>query len=194
MNEIFAVIDTETTWDNKLMSIGIVIADSVTFEAVDKRYYILLPYKNHGGMYTNSLYINGVYPDLEGTRKSCISELKKFLADYKVQKIFAYNALFDYGHLAELQYFEWFDIMKIAAYRQYNKKIPDYADCFKTGRLKRGYGVESIYRLLSENRLYCETHNALFDAVDELLIMQMLDLKLDVYDSARIGNTKTKIL
>lgn len=187
MNERFAVIDTETTWDNKLMSIGIVIADSVTFEAVDKRYYILLPYKNHGGMYSNSLYINGIYPDFEGTRKSCISELKKFLADYKVQKIFAYNALFDYGHLTELQYFEWFDIMKIAAYRQYNKKIHEYADCFKTGRLKRGYGVESIYRLLSENRLYYETHNALFDAVDELLIMQMLCLELDVYNSARIS-------
>ena len=186
MNEIFAVIDTETTWDNKLMSIGIVIADSVTFEAVDKRYYILLPYKNHGGMYTNSLYINGVYPDLESTRKSCINELKKFLADYKVQKIFAYNALFDYGHLAELQYFEWFDIMKIAAYRQYNKKIPDYADCYKTGRLKRGYGVERIYRLLSDNRFYYETHNALFDAVDELSIMQMLGLSLDVYNRTRI--------
>ncbi len=194
MNERFAVIDTETTWDNKLMSIGVVIADSVNFEVADKRYYILLPYKNMGGMYSDSLYINGIRPDIEGIRESCISELKNFLSGYKVQKIFAYNALFDYGHLNELQYLEWFDIMKIAAYRQYNKKIPDYADCFKTGRLKRGYGVESIYRLLSKNRLYRETHNALFDAVDELSIMQMLDLKLDVYNSARIGNTKTKLL
>lgn len=186
MKDRFAVIDTETTWDNKLMSIGIVIADSVTFEAVDKRYYILLPYKNNGGMYSNSLYINGIYPDSECTRESCIKELKKFLLSYKVQKIFAYNALFDYGHLTELQYFEWFDIMKIAAYRQYNRKIPECADCFKTGRLKRGYGVESIYRLLSENKFYYETHNALFDAVDELSIMQMLGLSFEVYNFAKI--------
>ncbi|MBK5245441.1 MAG: hypothetical protein JJE18_10630, partial [Eubacteriaceae bacterium] len=46
----FAVIDTETTWDDAVMSIGIVIADSVTFELVDKRYYILTPFKDHGGM------------------------------------------------------------------------------------------------------------------------------------------------
>jgi len=31
----FAVIDTETTWDDAVMSIGIVIADSVTFELID---------------------------------------------------------------------------------------------------------------------------------------------------------------
>ncbi len=33
----FAVIDTETTWDDAVMSVGLVIADSVTFELVDKQ-------------------------------------------------------------------------------------------------------------------------------------------------------------
>lgn len=51
----FAVIDTETTWGDAVTSIGTVIADSETFELVDKRYYILTPYKNHGGMYTYAL-------------------------------------------------------------------------------------------------------------------------------------------
>lgn len=32
----FAVIDTETTWNDKVMSIGLVIADSKTFEPSEK--------------------------------------------------------------------------------------------------------------------------------------------------------------
>ena len=43
----FAVIDTETTWGDAVMSIGTVIAESETFELIDKRYYILTPFKNH---------------------------------------------------------------------------------------------------------------------------------------------------
>ena len=47
----FAVIDTETTWSDKVMSIGLAIADSDSFDLLDQRYYILTPYKNHGGMF-----------------------------------------------------------------------------------------------------------------------------------------------
>jgi hypothetical protein len=56
----FAVIDTETTWSDMVMSIGIVIAESDTFELIDKRYYIITPYKNYGGMYTDALYANNL--------------------------------------------------------------------------------------------------------------------------------------
>lgn len=35
----FAVIDTETTWGDEVMSIGTVVADSETFEVIDQRYY-----------------------------------------------------------------------------------------------------------------------------------------------------------
>ena len=37
----FADIDTETTWGDAVMSIGTVIAESETFELIDKRYNIL---------------------------------------------------------------------------------------------------------------------------------------------------------
>lgn len=183
-HEKFVVIDTETTWQNELMSIGAVVADSANFEPVSQRYYILLPYKNHGGMYSNVLYVRNVKPDFEGDRETVIDNLKRFLNEQNVYKIFAYNALFDFKQLPELAQYNWFDIMKIAAYRQYNDKI-SADDCFKTGRLKRGFGVESIYRMLSANKLYCETHNALFDAVDELMIMKMLDLEIGKYDTVR---------
>lgn len=184
MNEVFAVIDTETTWTDRVMSIGIVISDSATFELIDKRYYILLPYKNEGGMYSMSLY--DTLPDSECMRAYAMKEIVNFFINNSVKKIFAYNAKFDYNHLPELSLFQWFDIIKIAAYKQYNKKIPDCADCFRTGRLKRNYGVENIYRLLSGNKRYFETHNALIDARDELCIMKMLGLDLSVYNAARI--------
>ncbi|MCL1913646.1 MAG: hypothetical protein FWG10_07195 [Eubacteriaceae bacterium] len=183
----FAVIDTETTWGDAVMSIGIVVADSETFKLVDKRYYILTPFKNHGGMYTYALYANGIVPDLECSREKAMMELARFLSSYKVKTMFAYNASFDYRHLPELSRFAWHDIMKVAAYRQHNPKIPNYADCYRTGRLKRGYGVESVYRMLSEDLVYCEMHNALTDAIDELEIMRLLNHELSKYELARIG-------
>ena len=46
--------------------------------------------------------------------------------------------------------------------------------------MKRGYGVEPMLNILGVNN-YCETHNAVLDARDELLIMEILDYDLDVY-------------
>lgn len=183
----FAVIDTETTWGDEVMSIGIAIADSVNFRLIDKKYYILTPFKSHGGMYTCALYAGGILPDLEGPRLKVMNDIILFLAEHGVSDIFAYNALFDRRHLPELGYLRWYDIMKLAAYRQHNRKIPVDADCYGTGRLKRGYGVENVYRMLSGNAGYCELHNALTDALDELEIMQMLGIRLECYSTAMVG-------
>ena len=71
--------------------------------------------------------------------------------------------------------------MRLAAYRQSNPKIPADADLCSTGRLKRGYGVESMLRLLSGNHTYHETHNAYFDAMEELQIMRLLGHPLTEY-------------
>ncbi len=40
--------------------------------------------------------------------------------------------------------------MRLAAYRQYNNAIPSSADCFQTGKLKRGYGVEDVLKMLTK--------------------------------------------
>jgi hypothetical protein len=177
-----AVIDTETTWNDKVMSIGVAIADSDTFELVDKRYYILMPHKFEGGMYEDALYVNNTKPNRECSRETAMSELKVFLAGHGVSKMFAYNAKFDWRHLPELGHLVWHDIMRLAAYRQHNTKIPAEADCFNTGRLKRDYGVESIYRMLSGNWRYKEYHNAMTDAIDELAIMKMLNHRVENYE------------
>ena len=70
-----AVIDTEITWGDEVMSIGIAIADPDDFRLIDKRYYILTPFKNHGGMYTCALYVKGIIPDLEGSRLKVINDI-----------------------------------------------------------------------------------------------------------------------
>ena len=179
--EKFAVIDTETNWSDQVMSIGIVIADSNTFKTVDARYYILPRECQVGGMYSGTLYMETPVSPLLCSRSEAISDLLRLFYLHGVQSIFAYNACFDRNHLRELSGYRWHDIMQLAAYRQYNHKIPPYADCCSTGRLKRGYGVEAMLRLLSGNQSYHESHNAFFDAADELEIMRLLGYPLSKY-------------
>ena len=170
----FVVIDTETNWADQVMSIGTVIADDRTFGVIDSKYHILPIECQIGGMYENTLFIETPVHPILCTRAEAIADLRSWFSLYGVTSIFAYNACFDRNHLPELRDFDWYDIMRLAAYRQHNPKIPANADCCSTGRLKRGYGVEPMLRLLSGNRTYQESHNAYFDAFDELEIMRLL--------------------
>lgn len=170
----FAVIDTETNWADQVMSIGTVIADADTFELIEAKYHILPIECEIGGMYYNTLFLETPVKPILCTRAEAIADLRTWFQQHDVHSIFAYNACFDRNHLPELRDFNWYDIMRLAAYRQHNPKIPANADCCSTGRLKRGYGVEPMLRLLSGNRTYHESHNAFFDAMDELKIMCLL--------------------
>lgn len=179
----FAVIDTETNWADQVMSIGTIIADEDSFEPIEAKYHILPMECQIGGMYYDTLFLETpVQPDL-CTRLEAIDDLRAWFRQYDVRAIFAYNAYFDRNHLPELRDYDWHDIMRLAAYRQYNPKIPAAADCCATGRLKRGYGVEAMLRLLSGEHTYHETHNAFFDAQDELEIMRLLAHDLKAYPS-----------
>ncbi len=134
-------------------------------------------------MYTNELRL-----DEEGVhvsdREETLRQIKQWLDTYHVRKLFAYNASFDKRHLPEYMDYEWYDIMRLAAYRQYNSAIPDCVDCYKTGKMKRGYGVENILKMLSGDNRYRETHNAVLDAEDELQIMQLLGYGIKEYEIA----------
>ena len=179
-NKYFAVIDTETNWDNKVMSIGVVVANADTFEICDKRYHIITPEYSVGGMFSSVIYNHPTQYGVAVSREAAIEDTVKFLDEYEVKSIFAYNASFDYKLLPELHNYQWYDIMRIAAYKQYNDKINE-DDCHPSGRLKRNYGVESMARLLVCAD-YCEKHNALDDAMDELLfIMKPLNRKIEDY-------------
>lgn len=177
----FAVIDTETNWVDQVMSIGTVIADTDTFDAIEAKYHILPIECEIGGMYESTLFIETPVNPILCTRREAIADLRVWFKRHGVGSIFAYNACFDRNHLPELRDFDWYDIMRLAAYRQCNPKIPSNADCCSTGRLKRGYGVEPMLRLLSGNHTYRESHNAFFDAIEELEIMRLLGHPITKY-------------
>lgn len=185
--ENIAVIDTETNWNDSVMSIGLVIADSKTFNMIDTRYYILDPEYKVGGMFSSVMNLENDEDEIKCSRSEAISNILSIFKDFGVSKVFAYNAVFDRNHLLEMSRLEWYDIMRVAAYKQYNSKIPKNADCYKTGRLKRNYGVEAIFKMLTEDNSYNEVHNALYDALDELEIMKLLGLDLETYNCAFIG-------
>ena len=179
MSRRFAVIDTETNWNNEVMSIGVLVAKSSNFKRTDSRYYILPQEEKVGGMYSDSMRTTS-HEIITGRRFEVIDDLKSILSSNGVDDLFAYNAAFDKNHLPELSDYCWHDIMKVAAYKQHNPYIPDHMPCCKTGRLKRGYGVEPILRMLGVDD-YCETHNAVIDARDELRIMVELGYEIDFY-------------
>ena len=183
----FAVIDTETNWNDAVMSIGVVVADSETMEKEDSAYFIIDPEYRVGGMYSHELR-----PDEDGVRvtgrKQALKEIRNWLDTFNVGKLFAYNASFDRNHLPEYLGYEWYDIMRLAAYRQYNFAIPDSAECYKTGRMKWGYGVEDVLRMLTSDKCYRETHNAVLDALDELKIMKLLGHGLSEYGIALVSD------
>lgn len=184
----FAVIDTETTWDDAVMSIGIVIADASTKEMVEAKYFLIDPEYTHGGMYSSALKMEGIEEISVDKRENVLSTIDAWLKENKVDRLLAYNAAFDRNHLPELRAYTWCDIMRLAAYRQYNTKIPAEVECCRTGKMKRGYGVEPILRMLGEDKQYKETHNAYFDALDELKIVQLLGYGMEIYDNAIIGS------
>lgn len=189
MADKFAVIDTETNWNDEVMSIGIVVADQENLKKIDSKYYIIDPEYRVGGMFSGELRTTEKEAHVTG-RKQALIEIDRWLDSCQVKKLFAYNASFDKKHLPEYSDYEWYDIMRLAAYRQYNRAIPDSAECCKTGRLKWGYGVEDILIMLSEDRRYRETHNAVSDAEDELKIMQLLGHEIAQYDIAFLSPEK----
>lgn len=188
----FAVIDTETNFQNEVMSIGVIIADAATYETIDSEYYIISPECSVGGMFSSSLYLVGSNQIKKCSRSAALSDLLKVLNAHGAHSIYAYNASFDRNHLPELHSFVWYDIMKLAAYKQYNHTISDKMNCTATGKLKAGYGVEPTLQRLLGDCNYQETHNALFDARDELKIMELLGQPLKTYHEVASVNVKSK--
>ena len=76
--DYFAVIDTETNWNNEVMSIGAVIAEKDTFKKVDDLYFIFDPEYKIGGMFSMVLPVKGRAPkDILFTRKIAMEKFKE---------------------------------------------------------------------------------------------------------------------
>lgn len=185
-NKYICILDCETTFSNKVMSIGIVIANKDDFKIVDSYYYMISPEIFEPAYYSYALYVSNEKNTYLCSRDEAINHIINVLESNNIESIFAYNGHFDYTHIPELNAFTWFDIMKIAAYRQFNNKLPDYLEYCSTGRLKRGYDVQSILWYMTNDYSYTETHNAVLDAKDELRIMELLNLNCEHYKIAII--------
>lgn len=189
-NDCIAVIDIETTFDNNdIISIGSIIADATTMQPIRMLYYIIIPECTEGGMFSNALKLAPKEITKTCSRQKSINELKLIFKQYKVNHIFAYNASFDFQHLPELNSYQWHDIMSKAAYLNDNPFLnTENGQYYSTGRLKSGYGVENIFRIITGDPYFQETHNALYDAIDELQIMQKI--KCEPYSYLLLGQKK----
>ncbi len=85
MAERFAVIDTETNWENEVMSIGIVIAEDGVFEAIDSKYIIFGEAARVGGMCSYAMFLKGQTPELLKKKKAIEASLK-YLIELFVQR------------------------------------------------------------------------------------------------------------
>lgn len=195
VNKNIAVIDVETNYQNEVFSVGVVIADSTNFKSIDKKYWII---KNNwiGGMYTRNI-LAPLSPKFREetiflkTRKEMIVQLIYFLKSNEVKNWFSYTK-FDFRHLPELhKSFKHNDISIFAKNKQFNKYIPLNAETSKNGDLKRGWKAEDIYRMLTKDENYFETHNALLDAMDELRIMELLNLDIETFLNSNKNKEKT---
>ncbi len=181
----FAVLDTETNWDDAVMSVGVAIADAADMTLKKVAYYIFPEEAARGGIFEAQLSLYAGRAVRAG-RAYGLNALSELLLSYGVNAVFAYNARFDKGHLPELSGFDWYDIMRIAVYKQYNPLLPETAEFCSTGRLRRRCGVENVLRLMTGDSAYAETHNALRDALDELKIMQLMALPLSAYEAGKL--------
>ena len=188
----FAVLDTETTFQDRVMPIGVVIADAQSMQIVEKRYILISPDYLLPAMYSHVIRHKRARIDKVAGREAAIREVRALLERHGTNAVFAYNARFDQMHLPELKDLEWYDIIRLAAYRQFNRCIDGSCDCCKTGRLRTSYSAETIYRMISGDNGYCEVHNAVTDAEDELAIMRMLGQPLEAYEIARIKPEERK--
>ena len=95
----FAVIDTETTWYDRVMSVGAVIADGATLQPVETRYYILDPEFREGGMYASALILRREDKHAFAAREEAMDDLLSCLNAHGAEQVFAYNARSDRAYL-----------------------------------------------------------------------------------------------
>lgn len=183
--EKIAVIDTETNNDGELLSVGVVFADKESFTPIGRKYYVVDPAYKKPSMFFMSIFNEKAGLFRKVKRQQLASEIVALLKENNAKSIFAYNAAFDYKLLDELHDYPWYDIMKLAAYKQYNDKIPAECEFCSTGRLRYDYGAEAIYKLLSGDEKFIELHNAILDASCELKIIEMLKYPFSAYENAR---------
>ena len=76
--------------------------------------------------------------------------------------------------------------MKVAAYKQYNYKLPDNLMFNDQGRLLYNFNIKNLMEILTKTYFYY-TYHALYDVLDEAKMMKLLNLNINVYDCAKMN-------
>ena len=85
-----------------------------------------------------------------------------------------------------MQNYHWYDIIKVAAHKQYNYKLPDNLMFNDQGRLLYKCNIKDLMEILTKTYFYYTNH-ALYDTLDIARIMKIVDLNINVYDCAKIN-------
>jgi|GEM_PF-3570304 len=210
-SEKFVMIDVETDGGNLVCTIGAVIVNSKTW-IIEELHYYTIEGTEHLCWYGNAINLGQFaeflqeFEQITFTKNICaydeaIQGLRKTINTHHITQIFAYNASFDCRMLPEFSDFIWCDVIHKAAYEQYNPLLPKNTEFYGSGKMKRGYSVESMYRLVCPKHKgylpswkrkfgqlgskYFETHNGLIDAVDQVRIMQAIGYTSELYGDFR---------
>jgi hypothetical protein len=183
--QTIAIIDTKTNYIDNAISVGVAIVNTNNWQLQQAQYYLISPELINNHQYDN-LNIAHVYKSYFGQLSDVENHIRKLLSDYNVTNIYAYNATFVFQSLPGLQLYFWYDIMKIAAYKQYNKYLPQNIEYLENGRIKYGYGIKNIMEYLTQTYFFYTNH-ALYDVLDEIRIMKMLELNIEEYNQAKIN-------
>ena len=89
------VIDTETTWSDRVMSIGAVMVEAYYMRPLKTKYYWIQ--YTAGGMYSSALGHKRAGKPMICSREETIADLVNVCSRHNITRLFAYNALFDRG-------------------------------------------------------------------------------------------------
>lgn len=199
MTEKFIVIDTETTnsLDDPLcydVGFAVVDAEGTVYE---KHSYVVADIFLDKELMSYAYFVDKIpqyWEDIKAGRRTLrrFKTIKMIFADvckqYNVKKIFAHNARFDYRSLNLTQRFltsskyrfffpfgvEIWDTLKMS--RQVLKEVDEYGEfCYSndylTKRMCKRFTAEIIYRFLTGDNTFEESHTGLEDVLIEKEIL-----------------------
>ena len=188
--EYVAIIDTKTNYLGNAISIGVAIVNA-QFEIQQAQYYLIPEELMNEHASKDDYDIVHVYKTYYGRLFDCQNHIRTILNQYNITNIYAYNAFYVKQTLPEMNNYNWFDVARIATYKQYNHKIPINTKCDENGQLLR-YTLSNVMELMT-NGYYRYVNHALYNALDIIQLMKYIGLSIDKYEHAKLTCNKKNI-
>lgn len=196
-NEHVAIVRAIDNLSGKCAALGIVVIDRDTLAVTEKKYFLC------SDCIGENIPIDNLCPyELEiketGEEITIIDrgDMEKaicgWLKDHDIHEFLFYGGGTDKRCLSPVIKdlgIGWFDVSYIAAYQQRNPRLQMLgmpANYFSgTGRLTCGYGLQDMYRMMTGSRTYERSYNAIEEAKDILVIINMIGVPLSAYEKGK---------